>query len=66
MHTKSSPWFVIWRLQPYIKFSLLILKMRMHEKMTVKSILIGKDNFTVTVYPNIDYDSYTYRHSRRY
>ena len=27
----------------------------MHEKMTVKSILIEKDNFTVTVYPNIDY-----------
>ncbi|XP_030928005.1 protein LURP-one-related 15-like [Quercus lobata] len=28
---------------------------QMHEKMTVKSILIGKDNFMVTVYPNIDY-----------
>ena len=32
-----------------------MLKMQMHEKMTVKSILIGKDNFMVTVYPNIDY-----------
>ena len=32
-----------------------MLKMQMHEKMTVKSILIGKDYFMVTVYPNIDY-----------
>lgn len=29
--------------------------MQMHKKHTVQSILIGKDNFTVTVYPNIDY-----------
>ncbi|KAB1224565.1 Protein LURP-one-related 15 [Morella rubra] len=28
---------------------------QMHTKHTVQSILIGKDNFTVTVYPNIDY-----------
>nr|AFK40426.1 unknown [Lotus japonicus] len=28
---------------------------QMHKKHTVQSILIGKDNFTVTVYPNIDY-----------
>ena len=27
----------------------------MNKKNTVKSILIGKDNFMVTVYPNIDY-----------
>lgn len=27
----------------------------MHKKHTVQSILIGKDNFAVTVYPNIDY-----------
>lgn len=29
--------------------------MQMHKKHTVQSILIGKDNFAVTVYPNIDY-----------
>jgi hypothetical protein len=29
--------------------------MQMHKKHTVQSILIGKDNFSVTVYPNIDY-----------
>ncbi|KAE9618203.1 hypothetical protein Lal_00041816 [Lupinus albus] len=28
---------------------------QMHKKHTVQSILIGKDNFMVTVYPNIDY-----------
>ncbi|XVF37504.1 hypothetical protein REPUB_Repub20aG0014500 [Reevesia pubescens] len=28
---------------------------QMHKKLTVKSILIGKDKFMVTVYPNIDY-----------
>ncbi|KAK2647481.1 hypothetical protein Ddye_014970 [Dipteronia dyeriana] len=28
---------------------------QMHKKHTVQSILIGKDKFTVTVYPNIDY-----------
>lgn len=28
---------------------------QMHKKHTVQSILIGKDNFSVTVYPNIDY-----------
>lgn len=27
----------------------------MHKKHTVESILIGKDKFMVTVYPNIDY-----------
>ncbi|OMO79412.1 hypothetical protein COLO4_24440 [Corchorus olitorius] len=27
----------------------------MHKKHTVESILIGKDNFKVTVYTNIDY-----------
>jgi uncharacterized protein YxjI len=27
----------------------------MHKKETVKSILIGKDNFSVTIYPNVDY-----------
>ncbi|CAL0302591.1 unnamed protein product [Lupinus luteus] len=28
---------------------------QMHKKHSVQSILIGKDNFMVTVYPNIDY-----------
>lgn len=28
---------------------------QMHKKHTVESVLIGKDNFRVTVYPNIDY-----------
>ncbi|XP_050244086.1 protein LURP-one-related 15-like [Quercus robur] len=28
---------------------------KMHKKRTAQSILIGKDNFMVTVYPNIDY-----------
>ncbi|GMN40495.1 hypothetical protein TIFTF001_009720 [Ficus carica] len=28
---------------------------RMHKKYTVQSALFGKDNFMVTVYPNIDY-----------
>lgn len=27
----------------------------MHKKATAQSILIGKDNFSVTVYPNVDY-----------
>lgn len=27
----------------------------MHKKHTVESMLIGKDKFMVTVYPNIDY-----------
>ncbi len=27
----------------------------MHKKLTVKSVLIGKDNFSVTIYPNVDY-----------
>lgn len=26
----------------------------MHKKITGKSLLIGKDNFMVTVYPNVD------------
>ncbi|CAK7343660.1 unnamed protein product [Dovyalis caffra] len=28
---------------------------QMHKKHTAKSIFLGKDNYTVTVYPNIDY-----------
>ncbi|KAH7514715.1 hypothetical protein FEM48_Zijuj11G0120000 [Ziziphus jujuba var. spinosa] len=28
---------------------------QMHKKHTVKSVLFGKDNFMVTVYPNMDY-----------
>ncbi|XP_010553137.1 PREDICTED: protein LURP-one-related 15 [Tarenaya hassleriana] len=28
---------------------------QMHKKHTAQSILLGKDNFTVTVYPNVDY-----------
>ncbi|KAK2361275.1 hypothetical protein P8452_65044 [Trifolium repens] len=28
---------------------------QMHKKHTVKSLLIGKDHFMVTVYPNVDY-----------
>jgi uncharacterized protein YxjI len=27
----------------------------MHKKHTVKSLLMGKDHFMVTVYPNVDY-----------
>lgn len=27
----------------------------MHKKHTVQSVLLGKDKFTVTVYPNMDY-----------
>lgn len=27
----------------------------MHKKMSAQSVLLGKDNFMVTVYPNIDY-----------
>jgi len=27
----------------------------MHKKLTVKSVLIGKDNFSVTISPNVDY-----------
>ena len=29
--------------------------MQMHKKQTVQSIVMGKDNFSVTIYPNIDY-----------
>jgi len=29
--------------------------LQMHKKHTVQSILIGKDHFMVTIYPNIDY-----------
>ncbi|XP_047322583.1 protein LURP-one-related 15-like [Impatiens glandulifera] len=28
---------------------------QMHKKETVKSVLLGKDNFRVTIYPNVDY-----------
>ncbi|KAJ7950075.1 LURP-one-like protein [Quillaja saponaria] len=28
---------------------------QMHKKHTAQSILLGKDNFTVTIYPNVDY-----------
>ncbi|XP_010428507.1 PREDICTED: protein LURP-one-related 15-like [Camelina sativa] len=28
---------------------------QMHEKHTVQSVFLGKDNFSVTVYPNVDY-----------
>ncbi|XP_062166868.1 protein LURP-one-related 15-like [Alnus glutinosa] len=28
---------------------------QMHKKLTVKSVLIGKDNFSVTIYPSVDY-----------
>jgi len=27
----------------------------MHKKHTIQSILIDKDHFTVTIYPNVDY-----------
>jgi hypothetical protein len=27
----------------------------MHKKTTAQSVLIGKDHFNVTVYPNVDY-----------
>lgn len=29
--------------------------MQMHKKQTVQSFVMGKDNFSVTIYPNIDY-----------
>lgn len=29
--------------------------MQMHKKHTVQSVVLGKDTFTVTVYPNVDY-----------
>lgn len=29
--------------------------MQMHKKHTAQSILLGKDTFGVTVYPNVDY-----------
>lgn len=27
----------------------------MHKKQNIQSVLLGKDNFSITVYPNIDY-----------
>jgi uncharacterized protein YxjI len=27
----------------------------MHKKHNVQSVMLGKDNFSVTVYPNVDY-----------
>lgn len=39
-----------------IKFNLYIwLNMQMHTKHTVQSIVLGKETFGVTVYPNVDY-----------
>ncbi|KAJ7950076.1 LURP-one-like protein [Quillaja saponaria] len=32
-----------------------VIVAQMHKKHTVESVLIGKDNFAVTVYPNVDY-----------
>jgi hypothetical protein len=32
-----------------------LLLLQMHKKHTVQSLLIGKDHFMVTVYPNVDY-----------
>ena len=29
--------------------------MQMHKKHTIMSILIDKDHFVITVYPNVDY-----------
>lgn len=29
--------------------------LQMHKKHTVSSVLFGKDNFSVTVYPGVDY-----------
>lgn len=29
--------------------------MQMHKKQNIQSVLLGKDNFSITVYPNIDY-----------
>ena len=29
--------------------------MQMHKKHTVQSLVLGKDNFVVTIYPNVDY-----------
>jgi len=32
-----------------------LLLLQMHKKHTLQSILIDKDHFAVTVYPNVDY-----------
>lgn len=40
----AMPWMVV-----------VLLFLQMHKKHTVQSVLIGKDNFAVTVYPNVDY-----------
>lgn len=29
--------------------------MQMHRKHSVQSVMLGKDTFAVTVYPNVDY-----------
>ncbi|GKV02204.1 hypothetical protein SLEP1_g14664 [Rubroshorea leprosula] len=35
--------------------SSIVAQMHKNKKTTVQSVLIGKDNFMVTVYPNVDY-----------
>jgi len=32
-----------------------LLLLQMHKKHTLQSILIDKDHFAVTIYPNVDY-----------
>lgn len=32
-----------------------VMEMQMHKKHSAQSILLGKDTFGVTVYPNVDY-----------
>lgn len=36
-------------------FFFLIVEKQMHRKHSVQSIVLGKDTFGVTVYPNVDY-----------
>lgn len=38
----------------YLHYIIVNDFLQMHKKITAKSLLIGKDNFMVTVYPNID------------
>ena len=33
----------------------MIIVMQLHKKHSAESILLGKDRFTITVYPQIDY-----------
>ncbi|KAF7142318.1 hypothetical protein RHSIM_Rhsim05G0227700 [Rhododendron simsii] len=34
---------------------ILTLQRKMHKKLSVQGLVLGKDNFAVTVFPNVDY-----------